>query len=52
MRKRKIKGIWQWIFSDEEKNQAYAEQKKGLSKAEKAILKKMSEKDKNKGGEK
>jgi hypothetical protein len=45
MRKIKVKGIWRLIFSDEEKNQAYDEQKVRMSKAEKSILKKLSEKD-------
>lgn len=42
MRKIKVKGIWRYIFSDEEKQQVYNEQKQGLSKSEKALLQKLS----------
>lgn len=49
MRKKKVKGIWQWIFSDEEKKQAYNEQKVRMSTSEKKIMEKLS---KNKGGKK
>tara|TARA_R110001606_G_scaffold305150_1_gene452463 strand:- start:317 stop:475 length:159 start_codon:yes stop_codon:yes gene_type:complete len=40
MHKKKVKGIWQIIFSDKEKGQVYDEQKQGMSKAEKKIYNK------------
>ena len=48
MRKVKIKGIWKFIFSDEEKNKVYKEQKQNLSAEELKIMKNLNKKSKKK----